>query len=108
VSKIITFVLALCGTGVALGAMEVTDTSKVMDCSSMSTEMQQFASSLTPANQAMFCGEFTDGQRASAMQMASTQDATGAAMSPDEAVQKVAGANGSNPQGKVPTGCPVK
>ena len=59
-------------------------------------------------NKMMFCGQFTDGQRASAMQMASTQDATGMTMSPDEAVQKVSGASGANPQMKTPTGCPVK
>jgi hypothetical protein len=56
----------------------------------------------------MFCGKFTEGQRASAMQMASTQDESGMTMSPDDAVRKVSGASGSNPQGKTPAGCPVK
>jgi glucan phosphoethanolaminetransferase (alkaline phosphatase superfamily) len=74
-----------------------------MDCSTMPQQMQEFAAQMTPANKAIFCGKFTDSQRASAMQMAATPDAAGAVMSPDEAVQKVSGA-----KGKVPTGCPVK
>lgn len=81
---------------------------QTMDCSGMSADVQQFALQLTPENQMMFCGQFTDGQRASAMQMISTPDATGAMMTPDAAVQKVAGANGATPKDKVPTGCPVK
>ena len=100
--------LALCMIGVALLQVEAAPMQKAMDCSTMAPEMQQFASQLTPANKTIFCGQFTDGQRASAMQMASTQDATGMTMSPDESVQKVSGASGSNPQGKTPTGCPVK
>ena len=79
-----------------------------MDCSTMPQQMQEFAAQMTAANKAIFCGQFTDGQRASAMQMAAAPDATGAVMSPDEAVQKVSGASGATPRGKVPTGCPVK
>ena len=79
-----------------------------MDCSNMSQEMQQFASQLNTTNKKMFCGQFTDGQRASAMQMSSVPDTSGMTMSPDMAVQKVAGASGASPQQKNPTGCPVK
>lgn len=104
-SKIVMFMLAVCCIGISLEAAPV---QKTMDCSMMSPEVQQFASQMTPENKTMFCGQFTDGQRASAMQMASTQDATGMTMSPDEAVQKVSGASGANPQTKTPTGCPVK
>ena len=107
-SKIVALVLAFCVVGISSAAMEAAPMQKVMDCSTMSPEMQQFASQMTSANKAVFCGQFTDGQRASAMQMVSAQDATGMTMSPDEAVQKVSGASGSNPQGKTPTGCPVK
>ena len=84
------------------------DAMQPQDCSAMSQEMQQFAGQLTPINREMFGGKVTDGQRASAMQMASKPDATGMTMTPDMAVQKVAGASGATPQQKTPTGCPVK
>lgn len=77
-------------------------------CNSLVPEMQQFAHQLTPANQEIFCTQFSDAQRASAMQMSTSPDSTGAMTSPDAAVQKVIGASGSNPQVQVPTGCPVK
>ena len=102
----------VCAIGMFPGALAAAGTQNAVqqmnDCSTMSMDMQQFAQQLTPANKAMFCGQFTDGQRASAMQMASTQAPGGVAVMPDDAVQKVAGASGTNPQGKTPTGCPVK
>lgn len=95
--------------GVGSFVLHAEDKMKPKDCSSMSQEVQQFAGQLTPLNRAMFCGQFTEGQRASAMQLASKPDATGMTMSPDMAVQKVARASGSSPsQQKTPTGCPVK
>jgi hypothetical protein len=89
-------------------SLQAADVMQPKDCSSMSQEAQEFAGQLTPLNMTIFCGQFTDGQRASAMQMASTPDATGMSLSPDMAVQKVAGASGSSPKQKTPTGCPVK
>jgi rRNA maturation endonuclease Nob1 len=56
----------------------------------------------------MFCSKFTDGQRASAMQMVSKPDEEGVVMTPDLAVQNVAKANGVTPQQKSPRGCPMK
>ncbi len=107
-NKLAILALALGAVGMSPMVLEAAPMQKMMDCSMMSSEMQEFASQLTSGNKAMFCGQFTDGQRASAMEMASKEGAAGMTMSPDEAVQKVSGANGSNPQGKTPRGCPVK
>ena len=107
-NKTVMLVLAFCAISAAPMVLEAAKMQKSMDCSTMAPEMQQFASQLTPDNKAMFCGKFTDGQRASAMQMSTTPDAAGMMMSPDESVQRVSGASGSSPQGKTPTGCPVK
>jgi hypothetical protein len=104
--KKILLVLAVCAMGVSPVILQAAK--KSMDCSTMSDDVQQFADQLTTENKRMFCGKFTEGQRASAMQMASTQDESGMTMSPDDAVRKVSGASGSNPQGKTPAGCPVK
>lgn len=81
-----------------------------MDCSAMPTDIAQFAMQLSSANQKMFCGQFSDAQRATAMQLASQQDAMGKSMmSPDQAVQKVAMDSNMMPASqKIPTGCPVK
>jgi len=79
-----------------------------VDCSSLSPDEQQFAYGLTADNRAMFCGKFTPVQRASAMQLTSQPDPTGALLSPDQAVVKVAGANNVAPQKKSGGGCPVK
>jgi hypothetical protein len=80
-------------------------------CTTMGPDIAQFAMQLSGDNQKMFCGQFNDAQRSTAMQLASQQDAMGKSMmSPDQAVQKVAMDNNivpSNPQ-KTPTGCPVK
>ena len=108
-SKISMLVIASCFLGAHVLAEEAAmPMSTPMDCSNMSSAMQQFAGQLTAANRTMFCSKFSDAQRASAMQMASNPDASGKAVSPDDAVQNVSSANGSNPQGKTPVGCPVK
>jgi hypothetical protein len=78
------------------------------DCSTMSADMQQFAAQLSAQNKMMFCGQFTGPQRAAAMQMAGQPDETGAMMTGDQAVQKVASSNKMTPNPKTPTGCPVK
>jgi hypothetical protein len=82
----------------------------VMDCSAMPPDIAQFAMQLTQASQKMFCGQFNDAQRATAMQLASQQDAMGKSMmTPDQSVQKVAMDNNIAPTSqKVPVGCPVK
>lgn len=77
-------------------------------CSSLTPDEQQFAYGLTADNRAMFCGKFTPVQRASAMQLTSQPDPTGALLSPDQAVAKVAAANSVAPQKKSGGGCPVK
>ncbi len=85
--------------------------SAVMDCSKMPPDIAQFAVQLNTANQKMFCGQFNDAQRATAIQLASQQDAMGKSMmTPDQAVQKVATDNNmmAAPAQKTPTGCPVK
>src|SRR5579864_3149696 len=79
-----------------------------MDCSNMGADMQQFASQLNMMNKKMFCGQFNAAQRSTAMQYASQQDANGAMMTADQAVQKVAAENNMMPSTKSPTGCPVK
>ena len=107
-TKMIVLALASCVMGVSPLVLGAAGMQKTMDCSMMSPDMQEFAAQLTQDNKALFCGKFTDGQRASAMQMTSTEVSPGMTMSPDEAVQKISGASGSNPQGKSPKGCPVK
>lgn len=79
-----------------------------VDCSSLTADEQQFAYGLTPDNRAIFCGKFTDVQRAAAMQLTSQPDPTGALLSPDQAVAKVAAANNLTPPKKSASGCPVK
>ena len=79
-----------------------------MDCSSMAPDMQQFAGKLSVSNKAMFCGKFSDAQRAQAMQMASQMDPSGKPMmTGDQSVQKIAADSGMAPM-KTPSGCPVK
>jgi len=79
-----------------------------MDCSGMGADVQQFASKLSEMNKKMFCGQFNAAQRSAAMQYASQQDANGAMMTPDQAVQKVATDNNMMPSTKTPTGCPIR
>ena len=81
--------------------------SQMVDCSSLTADQQQFALGLTPENRAMFCGKFTDVQRVAAMQLTSQPDPTGAVITPDQAVTKVAIANNLMPMKKA-GGCPVK
>lgn len=84
------------------------DKMQPQDCSSMSQEMQQFAGQLSPLNRQLFCGQFSDAQRASAIQLSQTPDTTGLTLSPDMAVQKIVSGSGKTPQPKTPTGCPVQ
>lgn len=82
-----------------------------MDCANMGPDVQQFASQLSAQNKAMFCGQFTESQRAAAMQMVGQPDETGNPMTADQTVQKVASTTTMQPsqqQQKTPTGCPVK
>lgn len=78
------------------------------DCSSLTADEQQFAYGLTSDNRAMFCSKFNPVQRAAAMQLTSQPDPTGALLSPDQAVAKVAVANNIKPPKKSSSGCPVK
>ena len=95
--------------GCTLGALSLEAyTMQPTECSAMSPEIQRFAGELTPLNRKMFCENFTDGQRASAMQMVSEPDESGVVMTPDLAVQKVAKANRVDPQQKSSRGCPMK
>ncbi len=78
-----------------------------VSCSNLSADEQQFAFGLTDQNKKIFCGQFTSVQRAAAMQLTSQPSPTGALLSPDDAVAKVAEVNasgGAKPAG----GCPVK
>lgn len=93
---------------VAEGAEKEIAAQNPMDCSNMGADMQQFASQLNAMNKKMFCGQFNAAQRSTAMQYATQQDAEGAMMTPDRAVQKVAADNNMMPSTKSPTGCPVK
>lgn len=81
---------------------------KPMDCSNMGMDVQQFAGQLNTMNKKMFCGQFSAGQRSTAMQYSTQQDDSGAMMTADQAVQKVAAENNMKPSQKTPTGCPVK
>ena len=84
-----------------------------MDCSGMSADMQQFSSQLSPANMKMYCGKFNDDQRQAAMQMNGQMDASGSAMTPNGAVEKIAKDNNMMPAAATPGSrpggaCPVK
>jgi len=94
-------------TADATPAPSAAPNSQLVDCSSLTADEQQFAYGLLPENRAMFCGKFTDVQRAAAMQLTSQPDPTGAVVTPDQAVTKVAMANNLMPM-KKSGGCPVK
>lgn len=87
---------------------EVADQGMTADCSTMGPDVQQFASQLSASNKAMFCGQFTEVQRATAMQMVGQPDESGNLMTADQAVQKAGAKTPMNPSQKTPTGCPVK
>lgn len=99
---IVSLILGSCAI---LGAQTQTPaqpaTPMAMDCSTMSMEMQQFASQLNPSNKMMFCGKFNDTMRGNSMQ------ASAGGMTPDQAVQKVATDNNMMVP-KSAGGCPVK
>jgi len=77
------------------------------NCSTLPPEAQRFAGELTPINRETFCNKFTDGQRASAMQLATPGSNEGVVTTPDMAVQKVAESNGSQPK-TMPKNCPMR
>lgn len=109
--KTIYITLAAMGCMFCVGAEECSKeiaAQNMMDCSNMSMEMQKFANQLNPMNKKMFCGQFTDAQRSSAMQYASQPDSNGKMMTADQAVQKVSSENNMMPTQKTPTGCPIK
>ncbi|MES2345246.1 MAG: hypothetical protein V4494_04845 [Chlamydiota bacterium] len=85
-------------------------TQQNIDCSALSSEMQQFASQLSDANRLVFCNKFSTDQRNTAMDLAGQPDSAGNMMSADMAVQKTAKENNllspSQPQSS--GGCPVK
>lgn len=97
-----------CVLGLGTLSLQANPAPVAHDCSAMSPEMQQFAGQLTPLNRQIFCGKFTDGQRASAMQMAKQSDEKGMMMTPDMAVSKVAESNGAALQQKASRGCPSR
>ncbi|MES2200506.1 MAG: hypothetical protein V4489_10135 [Chlamydiota bacterium] len=74
--------LGFCGSLVC-GYADVPATTQ--DCG-FSADEQNFSSQLTSDNQAAFCA-MTKDQRASCMKMATTTDAYGNQMTPDQAVQ---------------------
>ncbi len=89
-------------------AMQPPAQQPMVDCSQLTADQQQFAYGLIPENRALFCGKFSDVQRAAAMQLTSQPDPTGALLSPDQAVARVAAANNMTPAKKSSGGCPVK
>jgi len=100
-------IVAMLGCLLGVAGLQADSMQPAQGCSAMSPEIQRFAGELTPLNRKMFCGQFTDGQRASAMQMVAKPAEEGVVMTPDMAVSKVAEANGITPQ-KSMRGCPMK
>jgi hypothetical protein len=78
---------------------------KQVDCSGLNGGEHQFAFGLTSENRVLFCKKFTPMQRAAAMQLTSQPDPTGALISPDQAVVKVAEANNLTPATQNTAGC---
>jgi hypothetical protein len=64
------------------------------DCSSLSSEEQDFASKLNDTNAMMFCSKMTPMQRQKAMQMSGMRGSSGTKMNPDDAVQNMMQNNG--------------
>lgn len=96
-------------------------------CASLSPTEAHFARQLNQQNRALFCSQFTQDQRATAMLKAAEPDATGNLISADQAVEAVAAASplpangsgaaagtsgpgtsgsGTSGQDSVPEGCP--
>ena len=83
------------------------------DCTSFSSEEQQFASELSMSNRSLFCERFNQDQRESAMQMAGQLDENGNVLTEDQAVSKVARDNKmpvpmAQPRNAPSRSCPVK
>ena len=87
-----------------------------VDCSALTGDEQVFAAGLNANNQMLFCRQFSQAQRNTAMQMAGQPDNTGNMISGDAAVQKVASdsklmtptAPNTSPGSTSQGGCPVK
>lgn len=94
--------------GVHASEQEVAAQTKSRDCVNMGPEAEHFASQLSAENKVMFCSQFTESQRAAAMQMVGQPDEAGNRMTADQAVQKVVLTTTTPSQEKTPTGCPVK
>jgi hypothetical protein len=77
-------------------------------CSQLNPDEHQFAFGLSKENRKLFCEKFTPVQRAAAMQLTSQPDPTGALLSPDDAVVRVAMANQLIPNPSSPSACPQK
>ncbi len=60
------------------------------DCSSLTTDEQNFAQQLSPTNKQLFCHTFNTAQRHAAMQMSRQPDSSGQMPSPDMSVRQVA------------------
>ncbi len=77
-------------------------------CSKLNSDEHQFAFGLSKENRKLFCEKFTPVQRAAAMQLTSQPDPTGALLSPDDAVVRVAMANQLIPNPSSSSPCPQK
>ncbi len=77
-------------------------------CAKLNPDEHQFAFGLSKENKKLFCEKFTPVQRAAAMQLTSQPDPTGALLSPDDAVVRVAMANQLIPNSSSQSACPKK
>jgi hypothetical protein len=104
--KVVLLTISLCiGFTAGLAAQESSYPSLGADCTSFSSEEQQFAS--------LFCERFNQDQRDMAMQMAGQLDEYGNILTEDQAVNKVARDNQmpapmAQPRNNPSRGCPVK
>lgn len=80
-----------------------------INCTALSSDMQEFAAQLSDSNRKVFCNSFNDVQRSTAIQLSSQPDSAGNMMSADQAVMKVARDNNITiPSASQGSGCPVK
>ena len=108
VLAIFSIVALITGYGLYADRKGNTQTAIAAPCSSVTADEQQFAFGLTPEHRKVFCEQFTPVQRAAAMQLTSQPDPTGALLSPDDAVEKVAQAVNISPNSSAKGVCPVK
>ena len=102
-------------SGEACGTIAQAQTAPMQaDCSKLTADEQQFAKKLTPGNMMFFCNQFTPQMRQQCMQMSKSMNNKPAAMTPDQAVAKMAKDNNmmmpsDQMQKKAPSSsCPVK